>query len=82
VGSGAAAPITPTLADHKARVQSIAGQNVRLARKHGVRVTPGPDAMHGLMPVEVEYLVSYGGMTPAEAIVAVTKTAAEVIGLE
>ncbi|HBY94124.1 MAG: amidohydrolase family protein [Ardenticatenaceae bacterium] len=79
---GSDRPVAPTLLEHKARVKRIAGQNVKKAREHGVRVTAGTDAMHGLMPVEVEYLVTYGGLTAMEAIVAATKTAAEVCGVE
>ncbi|MCZ7570485.1 MAG: amidohydrolase family protein [Ardenticatenaceae bacterium] len=72
----------PALLEYQALVRRVAGQNIRLAREHGVRVTAGTDAMHGLMPVEVEYLVTYGGLTAMEAIVAATKTAAEVCGVE
>jgi imidazolonepropionase-like amidohydrolase len=50
------------------------------AREIGVTVTVGTDGMHGNLVAEVEMLVS-AGYSPAEALGAATRAAADVVGL-
>ncbi|MBI4279555.1 MAG: amidohydrolase family protein [Armatimonadetes bacterium] len=71
----------PHVVEYRARVEEAAGQNIRRAKQHGVTYTVGTDAMHGLMWFEVGCAVRRAGLSPMEAIVAATKTAAEVCGL-
>lgn len=67
------------------RIRAMALDTVRRARTLGVRVACGSDAGSPLNPVwelvrELELLVE-GGYTPAEAISAATRQAAELIGV-
>ena len=53
---------------------------IRMAIERGVKVAMGTDAgvgRHGTNAEELTYLVTMGGMSPMEAIVAATRTAAE-----
>jgi imidazolonepropionase-like amidohydrolase len=67
------------------RIMEVTMANVRRAVKAGVTVVMGTDAggpggMHGVsVPREME-LLNLAGLTPMQAIVAATKSAAEVIG--
>ncbi|QLG26350.1 amidohydrolase family protein [Halorarum halophilum] len=61
-------------------------ESFRRAVEAGVRVAGGTDAgtpfnMHGANAAEIEFMSEYG-MSPLEAIEAMTATAAEVVGLE
>jgi imidazolonepropionase-like amidohydrolase len=62
-----------------------AGRDARLgqlrrAKEKGVLVGIGTDSMHGMMPLEMENLVS-AGFTSAEAIAAATGINAEIVGI-
>lgn len=77
----------PAYAVEKSRkVMKSHWESVRKARKSGVPIAMGTDAgtpfnRHGENLKEMELLVKVG-FTPMEAIVATTKTASEVLGLE
>ena len=61
-------------------VVDVHKDNIRMAIERGVKVAMGTDAgngQHGTNAEELRYLVELGGMSPMEAIVAATKTAAE-----
>jgi imidazolonepropionase-like amidohydrolase len=54
--------------------------NIRMAIEKGVKVAMGTDAgigLHGANAEELTHMVDLGGMSPMQAIVAATKTAAE-----
>lgn len=76
----------PQYAVEKAmEAQEVHFQSFDLARAAGVNVAMGTDAAtpfnrHGDNAVELQ-LMTEGGMTPMEAIVAATRTAAETLGL-
>ena len=69
----------------KAReVVDIHAQSFRMAVEAGVKIAMGTDSSvtpHGENLRELELMVDYG-MTPTQALVATTKTAAELMGLE
>lgn len=59
-------------------------RSLQLAMESGVKVAMGTDAggyIHGLNPMELELMVK-AGMTPMQAIVASTRTAAECLQME
>ena len=68
----------------KARAAGAAMRNAtRLARTAGVRIALGTDAgvgRHGRNAHEFTLMVEWGGLTPMEAIVAGTSSAAELLG--
>lgn len=58
---------------------------VAAARRHGVEVCVGTDALGGSSPnihAELQLLVKRAGLTPMEAIVAATRNGARALGLE
>jgi imidazolonepropionase-like amidohydrolase len=60
------------------------GKGLNLAYRSGVRIVLGTDAAvfpHAEAGQEVGLMVSKGGMTPRDALVAATKTGAELLGL-
>ena len=60
--------------------RAIQKAHIRMAIKKGVKVAMGTDSgvgQHGTNAEELTYLVDLGGMSPMDAIVAATKTAAE-----
>ena len=63
------------------QVRDKVAETFRTAREAGVKLTFGTDAMHGLLPFELELFVRFGG-SPLEAIVAGTKRAAEACRLD
>ena len=74
---------TPVVAQKVRAVLDLLGQNVRIAKQEGVAIAFGTDSgvfPHGKNAEEFAMLVS-AGMTPKEALVSATITAAEVIGL-
>ena len=56
-------------------------ESARIAREAGVRIAVGTDSMHGLFGYELEWLVEQG-WTPAEALIAATRSGAEVVGVD
>lgn len=58
-----------------------ARQTATLVRAAGVRVAVGTDSMHGLFGYEMQWLVEQG-WTPGEALVAATRSGAEIMGVE
>lgn len=56
-------------------------ESARIAREAGVRIAVGTDSMHGLFGYELEWLVEQG-WTPGEALVAATRSGAEVAGVD
>jgi imidazolonepropionase-like amidohydrolase len=60
-------------------------KSIRMAREAGVKIAAGTDFMRfDISPLawELHEYVAHGGMTPMEAIVSATKTAAEACGLK
>ncbi|MBX3174436.1 MAG: amidohydrolase family protein [Gemmatimonadaceae bacterium] len=74
----------PPLVAVKARAAGAAMRNaIRIAKAAGVRIALGTDAgvgKHGRNGHEFTLMVEWGGLTPMEAIVAGTSTAAELLG--
>ena len=83
VGSDSGAARLPAWAAAKGRAAWAASQRgVRIAQAAGVRIGFGTDAgvfPHGTNGREFELLVTYGGLTPMQAIVTATSSAAEVL---
>ena len=71
----------PQYVKHRARIRSLKGQNVRRARQHGVKYAAGTDGMHGLISFEAETLRGFG-LSEKEAILAITRSAAEACEVE
>lgn len=86
VGSDSGAARLPPWAAVKGRAAWAASQRgVRIAQQAGVRIALGTDAgvfPHGTNGREFELLVTYAGMTPMQAIVAGTGSAADALGRE
>ena len=75
---------TPTVEAKVRETLSHVGEALKAARGMGVRVAFGTDAgvfEHGRNAEEFAMLVSYGGMTPAQALASATTDAAELLGL-
>lgn len=78
--------VSPMICSRVEIIAELLEQNFRLALDAGVRVACGTDAgmpftYHGDSAYELELYVRYG-MTPMQAIVAATKTAAEALWIE
>ena len=58
-----------------------AERSAQIVREAGVRIAVGTDSMHGLIGYEMQRLVEYG-WTSAEALMAATRSGAELIGLD
>jgi len=84
VGSDSGAARLPEWAAVKGRAAWAASQRgIRLAQQRGVRIAFGTDAgvfPHGTNGREFELLVSYGGLTPMQAIQTATMNAAIALG--
>ena len=76
----------PPLVEAKARAAAAAMQNAtRIAKAAGVPIALGTDAgvgKHGENGHEFTLMVEWGGLTPTEAIVAGTSSAAKLLGWE
>ncbi len=81
--AAAAGSLPPYIAE-KARAAAAAMRNgIRIAKANGVNIALGTDAgvgRHGKNGHEFTLMVEWGGLTPMEAIVAGTSTAAKVLG--
>lgn len=65
----------------KLRAARTAAANAALyIQKYGVRVAIGTDSMHGLIGFEMQWMVE-NGWTPAEALLAATRSGAELMGV-
>lgn len=86
VERAAAAGALPPYVAEKARAAAAAMRNaIRIAKAAGVPIALGTDAgvgRHGKNGHEFTLMVQWGGLTPMEAIVAGTSTAAKVLGWE
>ena len=81
LGTGKLAPASEAKAN---QVMSIWGRGLNIAYKTGVRIALGTDsavAPHSEANKEVELMVSKGGMTPRDALIAATKGGPELMGL-
>ncbi len=75
---------SPYMRERAAAMREHHIQSLQLAMKAGVRIAMGTDAggyAHGRNPAELELMV-LAGMTPMQAIVASTRTAAECLEME
>jgi imidazolonepropionase-like amidohydrolase len=85
-GSDSGAARLPPWAASKGRAAWAASQRgIRISIAAGVKIALGTDAgvfPHGLNGREFELLVTYGGMTPMQAIVSGTMNGATLLGLE
>lgn len=77
---------TPEAVAKSTKWHKIAQDSVRASVEAGIKIAVGTDAGlvpdHGINLGEIGLLVKYGGMTPIQAIVAGTKTSAELCGLD
>lgn len=76
---------TPTVEAKVRETLSHVGEALKAARAAGVRMAFGTDAgvfEHGRNAEELAQLVTYGGMTPAQALASATTDAAALLGLE
>jgi imidazolonepropionase-like amidohydrolase len=83
VDQGVALP--PAIVEKARSVIEIHRASFRRAVEAGVRIAMGTDSgvtPHGRNLRELELMVEHGGMTPAQALVATTRSAAELMGLE
>jgi imidazolonepropionase-like amidohydrolase len=62
-----------------ARVSAL--RSAQVVKAAGIRIAVGTDSMHGLIGFEMQWLVEQG-WTPEEALVAATRSGAELIGLD
>jgi len=76
-GDGADPAIMAKLREARAGFAAAA----RIARELGVKVALGTDSMHGFFGYEMQWLVD-NGWTPMEALVAGTRTGAELMGID
>lgn len=81
LGKGIYAPNT----EEKARqALKVYGKGLNMVYRAGVKIAFGTDAAmfpHGQAGRELELMVTRGGMTPRDALVAVTKGSADLLGL-
>lgn len=61
--------------------RATASERFRAIVRSGVRYSVGTDSMHGLLPFEVACLVGWG-VSPADALIAATRAAAECCRIE
>ena len=87
--------MTPSIFFTDARIQTLpthlieghlkqrdeVGQRMNAAVKAGVKFAVGTDGMHGGLAQEIKYVVDFGA-TPSQALMAATRQAARVCGLE
>jgi len=81
LGTGKLAPASEAKAN---QVMSIWGRGLNIAYKTGVKIALGTDsavAPHSEANKEVELMVSKGGMSPRDALIAATKGGADLLGL-
>ena len=80
-------PVTasPQGAAKSAKWHEMAHESIRASAAAGIKIATGTDAglgpAHGTNLAELGLLVKFGGLTPAQAIVAATATSAELCGV-
>ncbi len=78
----AAKSLSPAVLAKMDEARKVSGQNIRLAKKYGVKIAFGTDAgvsQHGLNARQFSLMVEQGPMTAMEALRAATVTAAELL---
>jgi imidazolonepropionase-like amidohydrolase len=73
--------LPPHLIEGHLQQREEVGQRMKAAIKAGVKFVVGTDGMHGGLAQEIQYLVDFGA-TPSQALMAATRHAARVCGLE
>jgi imidazolonepropionase-like amidohydrolase len=76
--------MTPAMEDKTRQTLGVWGRGLSLAYKTGVKIALGTDsavAPHSEANKEVELMVSKGGMTPRDALIAATKGGPDLMGL-
>jgi imidazolonepropionase-like amidohydrolase len=73
--------LPPPLIEGHLQQRDEVGQRMNAAIKGGVKFAVGTDGMHGGLAQEIQYLVDFGA-TPSQALMAATRHAARVCGLE
>jgi imidazolonepropionase-like amidohydrolase len=73
--------LPPHLIEGHLRERDEVGQRMNAAIKAGVKFVVGTDGMHGGLSQEIQYLVDFGATT-SRALMAATRDAARVCGLE
>jgi imidazolonepropionase-like amidohydrolase len=73
--------LPPHLIEGHLQERDEVGQRMNAAVKAGVKFTVGTDGMHGGLSQEIKYLVDFGA-TASQALIAATRHAARVCGLE
>src|SRR3954449_4856042 len=76
--------LTPAMESKTRQVLSLWGKGLNLAYRTGVKIALGTDsavAPHTLANHEVELMVTKGGMTPRDALIAATKGGPDLMGI-
>jgi imidazolonepropionase-like amidohydrolase len=76
--------LTPAMEAKASQTFAVWGKGLNLAYRTGVKIALGTDsavAPHTLANREVELMVSKGGMTPRDALIAATKGGPDLMGL-
>jgi imidazolonepropionase-like amidohydrolase len=76
--------LTPAMEAKASQTFAVWGKGLNLAYRTGVKIALGTDsavAPHTLANKEVELMVSKGGMTPRDALIAATKGGPDLMGL-
>jgi imidazolonepropionase-like amidohydrolase len=73
--------LPPHLIEGHLQQRDEVGQRMKAAIKAGVKFTLGTDGMHGGIAQEIQYLMDFGA-TASQALMAATRHAARVCGLE
>jgi imidazolonepropionase-like amidohydrolase len=73
--------LPPHLVEGHLQQRDEVGQRMKAAIKAGVKFAVGTDGMHGGLAQEIQYLVDFGA-TPNQALMAATRHAARLCGLE
>jgi imidazolonepropionase-like amidohydrolase len=73
--------LPPHLIEGHLQQRDEVGQRMKAAIKAGVKFAVGTDGMHGGLAQEIQYLMNFGA-TPNQALMAATRHAARVCGVE
>ena len=73
--------LPPHLIEGHLRQREEVGERMRAAIRAGVKFAVGTDGMHGGLAQEIQYLVEFGA-APDQALMAATRNASRVCGLE
>ena len=72
---------SPAIMAKVVTARKAALHSAQVVKAAGIRIAVGTDSMHGLIGFEMQWLVEQG-WTPEEAIIAATRSGAELIGLD